>query len=163
MNTMSKAFTVLAGSVALSFILPASADNGIQFYEFDFPDGTQYIDCLSEEVDIYQSVIGRYHEFTTKTGTYHLVDSWRSTVMWEGVSTGRKWVGLNQNPYVQNISPGETFQWTFTGVQKPIEGDGPRFFYSADYKLTVNANGDTVVEREPQEPFSDRVRCLGKN
>ena len=163
MKNAKVTFTILAAWLATFFITSASANNGIQFYEYEFDDGTYYVECLGEEVNVYQSVIGSFHEFETPAGTYHLLDSWRSTVMWTGMVTGRTWVGRNANPYQQNIGPGETFQFIFKGVQNPLTGDGPSFFYGTEVKVTVTANGDMVVERVPEEPFGARIRCLGNN
>jgi hypothetical protein len=155
----------------------AFANNGVEFYEFDFYDGRVYVECLDQEVDIHQYVTGTYHEFETPSGNYHLLDNWRITLTWtgfvpgsggaepdegEGVTTGDTWVGRNVSPFQLNIGPGETNQFVYKGVQKPLTGDGPMFFYGTEFKVTVNANGDLVVERLPEEPFSDRVRCLGK-
>ena len=36
------------------------------------------------------------------------------------------------------------------------------FFYGTEFKVTVTATGVQIVERTPEEPFGDRVRCLGK-
>ena len=163
MKKAIKVVTTLAFSMATLFIASASANNGIQFYEDGFDDGTYWVECLGEEVNVYQSIVGAYHEFETPAGTYHLVDNWRSTVMWTGMSTGRTWVGRNSSPFQENIGPGETSQFVFKGVQKPLTGDGPKFFYGTEFKVTVTANGDMVVERVPEEPFGARIRCLGKN
>ena len=148
------------GVIAL-FMSSAFAGNGIQFSEFDFYDGRFYVACLGEEVDVHQYVTSAYHEFDTPSGTYHLIDNWRITLMWTGVTTGRTWVGRNVSPYQLNIGPGMTEQFIYKGVQKPLGGDGPMFFYGTEFKVTVTANGEQVVERMPQEPFGDRVRCLG--
>jgi len=44
----------------------------------------------------------------------------------------------------------------------PKGGDGPMFSYGTEFKVAVTANGVLVVEKVPEEPFGDRVRCLGK-
>jgi len=36
------------------------------------------------------------------------------------------------------------------------------FSYGTEFKVAVTANGVLVVEKVPEEPFGDRVRCLGK-
>ena len=163
MKTATKAFTILAAGAAALLIGSASANNGIQFSEFDFQDESFWVECLAEEVDVHQYVRAAYHEFETPSGTYHLIDNWRITVMWTGKSTGRTWVGRNVSPFQWNAGPGETNQWVYKGVQKPLTGDGPSFFYSADFKVTVTANGVLVVEREAESVQSDRIRCLGKH
>jgi hypothetical protein len=151
----------------------------------DFYDGREYVECLGQEVDIHQYVTGTFHEFETPSGNYHLLDNWRINLTWtgfvpgtaeleedddgnlipiegSGVPTGDTWVGRNVSPFQLNVGPGMTNQFVYKGVQKPLTGDGPKFFYGTEMKVTVNANGDLVVDRQPEEPFSDRVRCLGK-
>jgi hypothetical protein len=163
MNKASKVFTSLAAGVATLFITSVSANNGIQFSEFDFQDESVWVECLDEVVDIHQYVTVASHVVETPSGTWHLVDNWRITVIWTGASTGRTWVGRNVSPFQWNIGPGETNQYVYKGVQKPLTGDGPMFFYGTEFKVTVTANGVMVVDRQPEAVQSDRFRCLGKH
>ena len=153
---------ILTAAVAFAVILSissASANNGIQFSEFDVEE-TLYIGCLGEDVFADQTIAVASHAFVTPSGNFHLVDNWEFTILWTGVATGRTWAAKLRSPFQLNIGPGETNQFVVKGVNHPLTGDGPRFFYSVYFKVTVTANGDLAVLRD-SEGYS--VRCLGKN
>ena len=159
MILLRKILTVVVSCAAILSISPASANNGIQFYEFDFAE-TVYIDCLNEWVDLEEHISGAVHVFTTPSGNFHVHDNWKFSVIWTGVSSGHIWIGHLTSPYQFNDGPAMVEQWSVKGVQKPITEGAPKFFWTATFKTTVNANGEVVVLNDPGS-FS--VRCLGKN
>ena len=160
MKRASKTFTFLATAVAMLFITSASANNGIQRYDFEFDEGPAWIECLGEFVNLHHEVSVATHDFVTPSGIFHLIDNWHDTVTAIGLSTSYVWVGHNVSPFQMNIGPSEVNQYVFKGVAEPVIGDGPKLFINTLFKVTVNANGVLVVDR-PVEPFSDRIRCLG--
>jgi hypothetical protein len=154
----------LSGSSVIAFAallgLPsADAANGIQFDEMNFA-GSAYVDCLGEFVDFEEHVDIAYHEFVTPSGNYHLVDTWKFTIMATGQATGRTWAGVLSSPGEVNAGPGEVAQFSIQGVLRSITKHAPSFFWGLTFKTTVNANGELVVERGSFDTF---VRCNGKN
>ncbi len=159
-----KLLVLLTAVSAILFLPSVLARNGIQFIEFDFeeePPGL-YVECLGEYTLGHLYVTAATHEFETPSGTYHYIDHWRYTVVLTGVSTGRTWIGRGVSPWVENIGPGETVQWAVKEMMKPLTGDGPKFMSKQAFKVTVTANGDLIVLREPPEEYSDSTRCLGQ-
>ena len=158
-----KLLLYLTSASALLFLPSAFAMNGIQFFEFEFSEETPlYVECLGEYTigDLYVTVAT--HEFETSSGTYHYIEHWRYSMIIVGVDTRRTWIGHSVSPWVEHIGPGESIQWVDTGTLKPLTEDGPMWKYKNTFKVTVTANGDLVVLREPPEEYSDITRCLGK-
>ena len=136
----------------------AAASNGIQHYEFGDTYPFVYIECLGETVKFEFSVYGSGHVFETASGNFHVLDRWKFTVMMTGNDTGRTWYGGGPSTYTDNVGPGETLQWTANYKAKPLTGDGPILRVRDTYKLTVNAEGELVVEMGYSEPW----QCIGK-
>lgn len=155
--TGAAAATLLCSLQATAGPPEEKSSNGIQFYEFDFFE-TVYIECLGEYVDVEEHISAASHAFTTPSGNFHVVDNWKFSAMWTGVSTGRIWIGQLTSPYQGNVGPGYVEQWSVKGVQKPITEGAPKFFYAGSFKTTVNANGELVVLNDAS---SGSVRCLG--
>jgi len=164
---MSRDNKFLAIAVALSATLlvsSAAAKNGVEKYEFDIHVPAFYIACLGEHVEINVSVTGKYHEFDTSSGKYHLIDNWQYTWEFSGLLTERTWIGRGATPLVVNIGPGEASQWGESMVARPLTGDGPKFRYFYRFKATVNANGELVVlidDLDGVDP-GDYYQCIGK-
>ena len=136
----------------------ASASNGIQHYEFNYTSPAEYVACLGETVKFEFSVYGSGHFFETPSGNFHTLDRWKVIVMMTGNDTGRTWYGGGPSTYTENVGPGVTLQWTANYKAKPLTGDGPILKIRDTYKLTVNAEGELVVEKANSEPW----QCIGK-
>ena len=139
-------------------------NNGVQNYTFDMGPGPSgfYIDCLGENVSWVWHITGTGHDFVTPSGTYHLLDNWNAWGEFTGLTTDRTWVGKLKSPFQWNAGPGQTNQWVSKAIMKPLTGDGPMFVFENQFKITVNANGELVVDR-PDDGLEDTFRCLGKN
>lgn len=157
MLKLRQAWIMAAGCVGLLTVSVASADNGIQFDEFD-TGGELYIDCLGEVIAFQEHIKTAYHAFETPAGTYHVVDKWTFYLTATGLTSGRQWYGSLPSPGQYNSGPGEVNQFAIRGVIKGVTPDTPNFAWTGYYKSTVNANGVLVVERGSD--FS--ARCLGK-
>ncbi|MDH4055629.1 MAG: hypothetical protein OEV58_09655 [Gammaproteobacteria bacterium] len=142
----------------------ASANNGIDKYEWKNSFSDFYVACLGEMVSGDLSIVGKYHEFDTPSGKYHLVDNWQWTWVLTGQTTGRVWFARGASPWVLNVGPGETFQYGESFVAQPISGDGPKLRFHYNFKVTVNANGELVVLNNGLDgvPPEDFYECFGK-
>ena len=166
MNNMKKIAAACAMCIAiLATASTAWSGNGVQRYEFDDaldPPGS-YVACLGENITFTVHVTGTYSEFVTDSGTYHLLDNWKMSHQFTGVLTGRTWIGKGVSPFSANVGPGQAAQWVSRITAKPLTGDGPMFKFKNEYKITVNANGELVVERQPNPNPEEAYSCLGKN
>ena len=135
---------------------------GTEVLPFEFDVEAWYTDCVGEITTGH--VIGetRYHEFTTPSGTFHLIDSWRFTAYRVGTITGRVWVGHAVSPFQMNtkLEKGGVEQWVSNIKFVPVDENSPAFFYMDDFKITVNANGELVVLHE-EDLVGANFRCLG--
>jgi hypothetical protein len=165
MNNIKKIGAACAmGAAVIAAATMAWANNGVQRFEFDDglgPPGT-YVACLGEHITFTVHVTGTGREFVTDSGTYHLLDNWKFSHQFTGVLTGRTWVGKGVSPFSANVGPGQAVQWVSRITAKPLTGDGPMFKFENEFKVTVNANGDLVVDRPAEPKFGDSVRCIGK-
>ena len=154
----------LAGFSAMFCFSGAAANNGIQTYQSDIDPAEFYIACLGESVRLEGTIFGRYQEFETPSGNWHLVDNWRYAFEFTGLITGRKWFARGVSPFTQNIGPGGTQQWAENIVAKPVAGDGPMFKIHVNNKVTVNANGELVVFFNTLDGVApeDWYQCMGK-
>ena len=158
-------FLLLAAACALVLsISPASSKNGIDKYEWEINFTDFYVACLGEMLSGDVSIVGKYHEFETPSGKYHLVDNWQYTWVLTGQTTGRVWFARGASPFVLNVGPGETFQYGESFVARPVSGDGPKLRFHYRFKVTVNANGELVVLNDGLDgvPSEDWYECFGK-
>jgi hypothetical protein len=166
MNIAKKVSIICAMGVAV--VVAASTawgNNGVQFYEFDSPVPSPgfYVPCLGENIAGVEHITGTYHEVVTPSGTYHLLDNWKFWGEWTGLVTGRTWVSQGLSPYQDNIGPGYAGQWVSKIKYTPLDGDGPIFFWENEFKITVNANGELVVDRSFNPNPEELTRCVGKH
>ena len=151
----SIATSLLAGTIALPAV--AGDSRGIEFleesYTFQF-----YVPCLNEEV--FESGVVRvaYHEFETPSGTVHVVGNWKVTSFWTGLNTGNEWVGRGNSPGGDHgkLDKGMVSQFVSNYQMKPLNSGAPRVKVQYRFKMTVNANGELVVDT-----FDASFRCLG--
>ncbi len=122
----------------------------------------QYVPCLNEYIVGERVLETSCHEFETTPGTYHIVDNWRIAVYYEGLSSGNHWVGHGRSPFQLNLKldQGQVVQWVSHVQMMPLEDGGPRWVYENEFKVTVNANGDLVVEHV-DVPEVEGYGCLG--
>ena len=165
MNNIKKIGAACAmGAAVIVAATMAWANNGVQRYEFDDGLGPRgsYVACLGEHITFTVHVTGTYREFVTDSGTYHLLDNWKMSHEFTGVLTGRTWIGKGVSPFSANVGPGQAAQWVSRITAKPLTGDGPMFKFENEFKVTVNANGELVVDRPEEPEFGESVRCIGK-
>ena len=138
----------------------AAEPRGVQTYEFSGSNDA-YFPCAGEIVRVDYIVQGRGHAFETKNGTVHFVDNWVIHHTLTGLSTGREWIGEGVSPYQGSVKvdQGGVTQWVSRIRYTPVVKGDPKFMYENRFKVTVNANGDLVVERL-DVPFEDGFRCL---
>ena len=150
--------------VAILAASTAWSSNGVQRYEFDeaLEAPGVYVPCLGENITYTVHVTGTYREFVTESGTYHLLDNWKMTHEYTGVLTGRTWIGKGVSPFSANVGPGQAVQWVSRVTMKPLTGDGPMFKFENEFKITVNANGDLVLDRPAGPGLEESYRCIGK-
>ena len=163
-NTKKLGFICAMGAAGIIAATMVWANNGVQFYEsynvID-PPGV-YVDCLGENIAGVEHIRGAYHEVFTPSGIYHLLDNWKFSGELTGLVTGRTWVAKGVSPFQANVGPGQAAQWLSKIVYKPLSGDGPIFFYENEFKVTVNANGELVVDRPFNTNVEELFRCAGK-
>ena len=164
MRTNRNLLTIASLCVLTVWASSAYANNGIQRLEDELSFPAVYIACLGETVkfEIKRSI--SFHIFVTPSGNFHLLDNWKLTYMLTGNSTQRTWYARGGSPFQQNVGPGETVQYTANVVAKPLTGDGPKFKFHENFKVTVNANGELVVNMwnfDGVDP-SEHWQCFGK-
>lgn len=164
MRSPNRISAFLGGLAATLLMTSSLANNGIQFQEFDIVEGPPgaYVPCLGEHVVANWHVRAVFHEFITPAGTFHVIDSWMFTTMVTGLVTDRTWFGRNTSPLQVNVGPGESIQWVFQGMLRPVTGDGPMWKYHTTFKITITPNGDLVVLHEPAPTFGESTTCIGK-
>ncbi len=146
---------LLAGTIALPAV--AGDSRGIDFIEVRDAWET-YVPCLNEAV--FDSYVYRlaYQEFETPSGNVHVVGNWKVESFWTGLNSGWEWVGRGNSPGGDHIKldKGMVAQFVSNYQYKPLSSGAPRVKVQFRFKLTVNANGEVVVER-----FDGSFRCLG--
>lgn len=140
----------------------AAEPRGVQTYEFT-ESWDYYNPCAGEMVHANDIVEGRGHVFETKNGTVHVLDNWRLYHTQTGLSSGREWIGEGVSPFQGSftVDAGSVNQWVSRIRFTPVVAGDPKFMYQVQYKVTVNANGELVVER--LTPADDAFRCLGNS
>ena len=140
----------------------AAEPRGVQTYEFS-ESVEQYVPCLDEVVRIDGVVQVRGHAFETKNGPIHVLDNWFIHQTATGLSSGREWIGEGVSPFqaTQKVGQSIVAQWVTRIRYTPLESGDPMFMYQNEYKVTVNANGELVVERVVDPP-EKAYPCLGK-
>ena len=162
---MKKLVIALFGIAALTLVASgafAKDPVGNEVLPFEFDNPPVYIECLGEIVNGHVVGETRYHEFTTPSGTFHIVDQWRFKVYHTGTLSGRVWVGYAVSPFQMNtkLEKGQVVQWVSTIKFVPVGEKAPAYFYEDDFKITVNANGELVVLHE-EDVLNLNYRCLG--
>lgn len=123
-----------------------------------------YIPCLGEVLTVNGIIEVRGHVFETTNGAVHVLDNWTISQFIKGLSSGREWLGKGVSPFQSNIKvdgSGVT-QWISRIRWEPIAKGDPAVAYQNQFKVTVNANGELVVERLPY-PGGEGFRCLPAN
>ena len=135
---------------------------GNEVFSFEFDNPPVYIDCLGEIVNGHVVGETRYHEFTTPSGNFHVVDQWRFNVYHVGTISGRVWISRAVSPFSMNVTleKGGVQQWVTKGMFVPVGETAPAYVYMDSFKITVNANGDLVVLHE-EDLTGEGYRCLG--
>jgi len=157
--------SLLMASIAGLFMSAASADNRTTVSEFDFTF-LMPTPCLGEDVITHIYGTAKGHEFTTPSGTYHMLDSWQFLLEGVGESTGREWIGKGVVAAGATVyKTGEKFFFTQSGLLSPVSvpgiEDGPKFRFNHLYQVRWDADGNLVMEME--KGMDPNVRCLGKN
>ena len=162
---MRKLIGSLSAIVALTLVASgvfAKDPVGNEVLPFEFDNPPVYNDCVGEIVNGHVVGETRYHEFTTPSGTFHIVDQWRFKVYQTGTISGQVWVGSGVSPFEMNtkLEKGEVQQWVSNIKFVPVGEKAPAYFYEDDFKITVNANGKLVVLHE-EDLVGANFRCLG--
>jgi len=147
MKTTAWLLCALAPFVAGSVL--AGEPRGVQTYEFSVPTNDAYIPCLNEIVSFSLSIEVRTHVFSTKNGTVHLLDNWTYSGFATGLSTGREWVIGGVSPFQSNtkVDGSGVIQSIINQRYDPVAKGDTAFYRHDTFKITVNANGELVVER----------------
>jgi len=154
-----KAYAFIAMAVFWAAHAHADASHSIQTYELS-DTGQRYVECLGQVVTFNTFIEGRFHEFETKGGTWHLLDNW-FFVQYASDPLGRQWVGKGKGPYQENakLTKGDVWQFTARTVLKPLTEDTPTFLFENHMKMTIDANGELRVFHDESPTI---YRCLPK-
>lgn len=108
-------------------------------------DGIAYNFCLEENID-YEGVLHlQFHAIVFSDGTYHLnVNENYQGVTGTGLTSGCGYNFFNNYHRTENGNVGEVLT-SFRKI-KIITSDGDKFSGMQKSQITVNANGDLVVE-----------------
>ena len=161
----NRGVVALLSGLIVALLTPASfADNRTTVSEFDFTFLMPTL-CLGENTMIHIFVSARGHEFTTPSGTYHMIDNWTFLMEGVGESTGREWVGKGVIPAGDVAhKTGEKFFFTQKGFLVPVSvpglEDGPKIRFNQVFQYRWDADGNLVMEME--KGLDPVVRCLGK-
>lgn len=158
MKTTALLLCALAPFMAGSVL--AGEPRGVQTYEFSYT-AEGYVPCLGEIVSFDATVEVRGHVFSTKNGTVHVLDNWTITQFATGQSTGREWLGKGVSPFQSNtkVDGSGVTQWVSRVRFDPVTKGDPALIGEDQFKVTINANGELVVERLPH-PGLEGLRCL---
>jgi hypothetical protein len=157
MKTTALLLCALAPFVAGSVV--AGEPRGVQTYEFA-TESDAYIPCLDEVVRFNITIEVRTHVFSTKTGTVHLLDNWTYGGFATGLSTGREWLNRGVSPFQSNtkVDGSGVTQSIINQRFDPVAKGDTAFYRHDTFKITVNANGELVVERL-FAPGVEEFRC----
>ena len=159
--------TRMIAPVALAVLVAGGAmaaePRGIQTYEFADSAVDVSIECLNEMVRFEGIIQVRTHMYETKNGPVHLVENWFIHQTATGLSSGREWIGEGVSPFqaTQKVGQSIVAQWVTRIRYTPVEAGDPMFMYQNAFKVTVNANGELVMERAVDPP-EEAYPCLGK-
>ena len=105
----------------------------------------------------------RTHAFETNSGVIHLVEQFTATYFVSDTS-GREWYYVGVDPFLRNarVDGGEVFKVVDVGRFVPVTEDTPQIMYQSKTNMTVNANGELVVDTHDFD-FETSFRCLWKN
>jgi hypothetical protein len=101
------------------------------------------------------------HTFETAGGTVHILDNWSFTTLYTSVS-GRQWISYGVSPAHLNLrlDKGSVVGYTSSSRAMPVDGGpNPSFIFNSNYKVTMNALGEVVVEIVPVP--GGNFTCLG--
>ena len=138
----------------------AGEPRGVQTYEFSVPTNDGYIPCLDEVVRFDLTIEVRTHAFSTKNGMVHLLDNWTYSGFATGLSTGREWLIRGVSPFQSNtkVDGSGVTQSIINQRFVPVAKGDTEFYRHETFKITVNANGELVVERL-FAPGVEEFRC----
>ena len=164
-------FALVVTAVLVAGVAFAKSPHGITHEEwsFDWPDEGFYFSCLNDTLNGTIDVTTRSHVFETPSGVVHVVEGFFGTGHVYSQTTGRTWTVRFAIPGTASmkVGKGQTVQWEDNENYIPDEPGGQHFFIRATYKLTVNANGDLVVERATPDGAlvfpDDYTRCVGSH
>jgi len=114
-----------------------------------------YVPCLSAALVGTERVSYWAQEFYSPvTGAYHVIFHRKSEMVLDD-GAGNTWLGRGEAFYEGDVWSGDSGQFVGRFTFKPVVGDGPMWKMSANFKITVNAKGEVVVDRGLFE-----TRCL---
>lgn len=146
---------------ALAMIVAGSAmagePRGMQRFSFETTWTPEYYPCLGEYLTFNVFVEVTLHEFVSPSGVYHFAGHTDEHYLATAPS-GREWVGRGAYSEALSGNKGATDRFGRRMVLKPTTDDTPMFLFNFQWKWTVNANGELVVERVPSP--EDAVKCL---
>jgi hypothetical protein len=131
--------------------------------EFENSWTTDVLPCTEEPMSIQAHWSGRILEFETSTGTYRYMEiatlSFSSIA--EGLWTGRTWFGQGHEAHKNliKLGTGQTFQFSFRWVYRPLEGDGRMYAIDNQYVVRLDADGNVITELE--KGYIVDNKCLG--
>ena len=151
-------------------IAGAGPSNGIQQTEwsFDWPEEGFYVSCLNDTLNGTIYVTTRSHSFETPSGNTHFIEGFFGTGYVYSKTTGNTWIVRFAIPQKGNmkVTQGQTLKVIDRENYIPDEGNGRHWFVEYWFNLTVNANGELVVEREVPSDGGygpdGYARCVGK-
>ena len=167
-NSYMKSVTFTAAALLVAGLAVAGQSRGIQHEEwsFDWPEEGLYFSCLNDTLNGTIDVIIRSHSFETPSGVSHIVEGFFAVGQVFSKTTGRTWTARGSIPGSFKLGKGETALRVDIENYIPDSPGGQHFFIRMTYKLTVNANGELVVERSvPADALvfpDDYSRCVGK-
>ena len=120
-----------------------------------------YAPCLGDVLTVTGTIYVRSHVFETNSGVLHIVNNWYYD-QFASSASGREWFNIGNSPYQANIrlEDGLVENAAVKGHFKPLTDDTPGLFMTGQFKMTVNANGEVVVQFETGWDFPND-KCVG--
>lgn len=159
---------ILAAALLVFLAAPAQAMQR-KGESFDWPGF--YFTCLDDTPYGTVTCTLLSHEVSTPSGVVHKIESFYGTGIIYSPETLRTWTQRFAIPSVETmkVHQGETSMLHSHEVYIPDQPGDPLFFIEMSYQLTVNANGDLVVNLNniPDDGDGtvfpdDYARCVGK-
>lgn len=155
---MKTMLSIIALALLAAGVAVAGEPRGVQRIEVTYVLDPIYVPCLGAEVwGIESAVLWRQNFSAPVSEVQHVAVHVQGQMELQDAS-GNTWIGHEDVSWVGNMSKGASNRYVDNIVFKPVFGDGPMWVLHTTGKLTMNANGEVIIDRYASDNLV--VRCL---